>query len=159
MTSLWQLKRFEARIPLFKSLDCPLALAAAGMNQHFIRYPPVINHNLGWCNLFNRNVYHSIFLFSYVTSHIFIGVDALFYCRFGLGRVQKTSHSSSRDHCPRSFCPSRIHTAFVTRLCEMFPNQTNVRWSWRSWKNNVGTSVPPCDCICKILCTCTFHIL
>ena len=50
MTSLWQLKRFEARIPLFKSLDCPLALAAAGMNQRFTRYPPVINHNLGWCN-------------------------------------------------------------------------------------------------------------
>ena len=51
MTSLWQLKRFEARISLFKSLDCPLALAAAGMNQRFTRYPPVINHNLGWCNL------------------------------------------------------------------------------------------------------------
>ena len=50
MTSLWQLKRFEARIPLFKSLDCHLALAAAGMNQRFTRYPPVINHNLGWCN-------------------------------------------------------------------------------------------------------------
>ena len=50
MTLLWQLKRFEARIPLFKSLDCPLALAAAGMNQRFTRYPPVINHNLGWCN-------------------------------------------------------------------------------------------------------------
>ena len=50
MTSLWQLKRFEARIPLFKSFDCPLALAAAGMNQRFTRYPPVINHNLGWCN-------------------------------------------------------------------------------------------------------------
>ena len=50
MTSLWQLKRFEARISLFKSLDCPLALAAAGMNQRFTRYPPVINYNLGWCN-------------------------------------------------------------------------------------------------------------
>ena len=50
MTSLWQLKRFEARISLFKSLDCPLALAAAGMKQRFTRYPPVINHNLGWCN-------------------------------------------------------------------------------------------------------------
>ena len=50
MTSLWQFKRFEARIPLFKSLDCPLALAAAGMDQRFTRYPPVINHNLGWCN-------------------------------------------------------------------------------------------------------------
>ena len=50
MTSLWQLKRFEARISLFKSLDCSLALAAAGMNQRFTRYPPVINHNLGWCN-------------------------------------------------------------------------------------------------------------
>ena len=50
MTSLWQLKRFEARISLFKSLDCPLALAAAGMNQRFTRYPPVMNHNLGWCN-------------------------------------------------------------------------------------------------------------
>ena len=32
MTSLRQLKRFEARISLFKSLDCPLALVAAGMN-------------------------------------------------------------------------------------------------------------------------------
>ena len=32
MTSLRQLKIFEARIYLFKSLDCPLALAAAGMN-------------------------------------------------------------------------------------------------------------------------------
>ena len=32
MTSLRQSKRFEARISLFKSLDCPLALAAAGMN-------------------------------------------------------------------------------------------------------------------------------
>ena len=32
MTSLRQLKRFEARIALFKSLDWPLALAAAGMN-------------------------------------------------------------------------------------------------------------------------------
>ena len=53
MTSLWQLKRFEARISLFKSLDCPLALAAAGMNQRFTRYPPVINHNLGWCNCNN----------------------------------------------------------------------------------------------------------
>ena len=53
MTSLWQLKRFEARISLFKSLDCPLALAAAGMNQRFTRYPPVINHNLGWCNCSN----------------------------------------------------------------------------------------------------------
>ena len=50
MTSLWQLKRFEARISLFKSLDCPLALAATGMNQRFTRYPTVINHNLGWCN-------------------------------------------------------------------------------------------------------------
>ena len=50
MTSLWQLKRFEARISLYKSLDCPLALAAAGMNQRFTRYPPVINYNLGWCN-------------------------------------------------------------------------------------------------------------
>ena len=50
MTSLRQLKIFEARISLFKSLDCPLALAAAGMNQRFTRYPPVINHNLGRCN-------------------------------------------------------------------------------------------------------------
>ena len=50
MTSLQQLKRFEARISLFKSLDCPLALAAAGRNQRFTRYPPVINHNQGWCN-------------------------------------------------------------------------------------------------------------
>ena len=32
MTSLRQLKIFEARISLCKSLDCPLALAAAGMN-------------------------------------------------------------------------------------------------------------------------------
>ena len=32
MTSLRQLKRFEAKISLFKSLDCPLALGAAGMN-------------------------------------------------------------------------------------------------------------------------------
>ena len=32
VTSLRQLKRFEARISLFKSLDRPLALAAAGMN-------------------------------------------------------------------------------------------------------------------------------
>ena len=32
MTSLRQLKRFEVRISLFKSLDCPLALAAVGMN-------------------------------------------------------------------------------------------------------------------------------
>ena len=47
---LLQFKRFEARISLFKSLDCPLALAVAGMNQRFTRYPPVINHNLGWCN-------------------------------------------------------------------------------------------------------------
>ena len=58
MTSLWQLKRFEARISLFKSLDCPLALAAAGMNQRFTRYPPVINHNLGWCN-WDSNVFHN----------------------------------------------------------------------------------------------------
>ena len=50
MTSLRQLKRFEARISLSKSLDCPLALAAAGRNQRYTRYPPVINHNLGWCN-------------------------------------------------------------------------------------------------------------
>ena len=50
MTSLQQLKRFEARISLFKSLDCPLALAAAGRNQRFTRYPPVINYNQGWCN-------------------------------------------------------------------------------------------------------------
>ena len=50
MTSLRQSKRFEARISLSKSLDCPLALAAAGRNQRFTRYPPVINHNLGWCN-------------------------------------------------------------------------------------------------------------
>ena len=50
MTSLQQLKRFEARISLFKSLDCPLALAAAGRNQRFTRYPPVINHNQCWCN-------------------------------------------------------------------------------------------------------------
>ena len=50
MTSLWQLKRFKARISLFKSFDCPLALAAASMNQRFTWYPPVINHNLGWCN-------------------------------------------------------------------------------------------------------------
>ena len=47
VTSLRQVKRFEARISLFKSLDCPLALAAAGMNYRFTRYPPVINHNLG----------------------------------------------------------------------------------------------------------------
>ena len=32
MTSLRQLKRFEARNSLLKSLDSPLALAAAGMN-------------------------------------------------------------------------------------------------------------------------------
>ena len=32
ITSLRQLKRFEGRISLFKSLDRPLALAAAGMN-------------------------------------------------------------------------------------------------------------------------------
>ena len=32
MTSLRQLKRFEARMSIFKSLDCPLALAAVGMN-------------------------------------------------------------------------------------------------------------------------------
>ena len=32
MTSLRQLKRLEARISLSKSLECPLALAAAGMN-------------------------------------------------------------------------------------------------------------------------------
>ena len=32
MTSLRQLKRFEARISLFKSLDSPLTLAAVGMN-------------------------------------------------------------------------------------------------------------------------------
>ena len=50
MTYLQQLKRFEVRISLFKSLDCPLALAAAGRNQRFTRYPPVINHNQGWCN-------------------------------------------------------------------------------------------------------------
>ena len=50
MTSLQQSKGFEARISLFKSLDCPLALAAAGRNQRFTRYPPVINHNQGWCN-------------------------------------------------------------------------------------------------------------
>ena len=50
MTSLQQLKRFEARISLFKSLDCPLALADAGRNQRLTRYPPVINHNQGWCN-------------------------------------------------------------------------------------------------------------
>ena len=50
MTSLRQLKRFEARISLSKSLDCPLALAAAGRNQRYTMYPPVINHNLGWCN-------------------------------------------------------------------------------------------------------------
>ena len=50
MTSLHQFKRFEARISLFKSLDCPLALAAAGRNQRFTRYLPVINHNQGWCN-------------------------------------------------------------------------------------------------------------
>ena len=50
MTSLWQFKGFEARISLYKSLDCPLVLAAVGRNQRFTRYPPVINHNLGWCN-------------------------------------------------------------------------------------------------------------
>ena len=61
MTSLWQLKRFEARMSLFKSLDCPLALAAAGMNQRFTRYPPVINHNLGWCN-FLRPAFQCVFL-------------------------------------------------------------------------------------------------
>ena len=44
MTSLQQLKKFEARTSLFKSLDCPLALAAVGRNQHFTRYPPVKNH-------------------------------------------------------------------------------------------------------------------
>ena len=58
MTSLRQLKRFEARISLFKSLDCPLALAAAGTNQRFTRYPPVINHNLGWCN-WNTTVFYN----------------------------------------------------------------------------------------------------
>ena len=54
MTSLRQIKRFEARISLFKSLDCPLALAAAGRDQRFTRHPPVINHNLGWCNYPNQ---------------------------------------------------------------------------------------------------------
>ena len=58
MTSLWQLKRFEARISLFKSLDGPLALAAAVMNQRFTRCPPVINHNLGWCNLGMWDMYN-----------------------------------------------------------------------------------------------------
>ena len=59
MTSLQQLKRFEARISLFKSLDCPLALAAAGRNQRFTRYPPVINHNQGWCNsMWYYNIYY-----------------------------------------------------------------------------------------------------
>ena len=52
MTSLQQLNIFEARISLFKSLDCPLALAAAGRNQRFTRYPPVINHNQGGCNCY-----------------------------------------------------------------------------------------------------------
>ena len=47
LTSLPQLKIYEARMSLFKSLDCPLALAAAGMNKRFTRYPPVILHNLG----------------------------------------------------------------------------------------------------------------
>ena len=56
MTSLQQLKRFEARISLFKSLDCPLALAAAGRDQRFTRYPPVINHNQGWCNCLGLEV-------------------------------------------------------------------------------------------------------
>ena len=32
MTSLQKLNRFEVRISLFKSFDCPLALAAASMN-------------------------------------------------------------------------------------------------------------------------------
>ena len=63
MTSLWQLKRFEARISLFKSLDCPLALAAAVMNQRFTRYPPVINHNLGWCNANHKYILFVFFLF------------------------------------------------------------------------------------------------
>ena len=44
MTSSRQLTRFEARISLIKSLDCPLALAAAGTNQRFTKYPQVINH-------------------------------------------------------------------------------------------------------------------
>ena len=55
MTSLQQLKRFEARISLFKSLDCPLALAAAGRNQRFTRYPPVINPGLGSIQFRNWN--------------------------------------------------------------------------------------------------------
>ena len=54
MTSLQQLKRFEARISLFKSLDCPLALAVAGRNQRFTRHPPVINHNQGLCNWYGQ---------------------------------------------------------------------------------------------------------
>ena len=77
MTSLWQLKRFEARISLFKSLDCPFALAAAGMNQRFTRYPPVINHNLGWCNYFIpqlqdgwHNIYIYIYIYIYICTYI-----------------------------------------------------------------------------------------
>ena len=60
MTSLRQLKRFEARISLFKSLDCPLSLAAAGRNQRFTRYPPVINHNLGWCYCGPVTLYNTV---------------------------------------------------------------------------------------------------
>ena len=80
MTSLWQLKRFEARIPLFKSLDCPLALAAAGMNQRFTRFPPVINHNLGWCNwgeTYFVSAHRGMFIGIFTAARLYIGAEAL----------------------------------------------------------------------------------
>ena len=70
---LRQLKGFEARISLFKSLDCPLTLAAAGRNQRFTRYPPVINHNQGWCNYKDNMVIRQ--------SHLYYGNSCCPACR------------------------------------------------------------------------------
>ena len=111
MTSLWQLKRFEARIPLFKSLDCPLALAAAGMNQRFTRYPPVINHNLGWCNYINGE------FCDVITIHVHLQRGFNYTDGFPSQRASNVERfsMSRRNHagrtersCPSIFSPSAM---------------------------------------------------
>ena len=87
MTSLWQFKRFEARISLFKSLDCPLTLAAAGKNQRFTRYPPVINHNRGWCNYTCHLLLH---LTSSQTIHVYLNI-------YGLVQERRNSIANALD--------------------------------------------------------------
>ena len=119
MASLRQLKRFEARISLFKSLDCPLALAAAGRNQRFTRYPPVINHNLGWCNYIHKESWN-------VITPPCLDSDG------GLTKVLLKLGMNDKLHCTEKLrMQLLIHVLLSHKLCvQIIP--------WQQWKSRLA---------------------